>query len=463
MNGIEEVAEEGEVGLNTAEPSKVHIRGLNSFSSQQVKQYAGEHYSLDLFGKIQWIDDTSANLIYDTELAATEALEAFSAEEGIMDPLQLRKAKILSTEPNVELFVRQAVASDVKVANAKDHSRYYLIHPEADPDNRPPRKRRFQDNGYQSNKYRRREWEGERRYKRVKDVKDFHEDMYDEDARPGSLSRRNSYPSDGENSRRRLVYDDEDIYDREGRGRDYRGNGDDLMRSRDNGRLRDRSASPVRDDGDGRYGFQEEFPRRRTPQPRAHTPPPANNNRAARDHYRRELFADRRPSSALNGGFERDNYRPTSTVNNSFERDNYRPSSSGSDSYRPSTANKPRELFPDGVGSAHKRTGAKDIDYDIMQDRMRRCCIDGARRVRFADSFTYVEPGARRDERADPVDGGSIGFSFKGAGAGGGFSFKGASRESNGVRELIPQKGRASVNKGMDLFAHKMNGRGVLK
>ena len=61
MNGVEEPIEEGEVDADAFVP-KMHVRGVDSFRPSDVENYAGEHFSTDLFKKVEWIDDTSLNL-----------------------------------------------------------------------------------------------------------------------------------------------------------------------------------------------------------------------------------------------------------------------------------------------------------------------------------------------------------------------------------------------------------------
>lgn len=448
MNGIEEPPEEGEVDSNAPVPNKVHLRGLDNLNTDHVRQYAEEHYSLDLFSKVQWVDDTSANLVYDTELAATEALAALSSDP-YMEPMQIRPAKPFSAHPNMMLEVRQAIVADVKIQNAKDRSRFYLFNPEWDPDNRP-RKRRRPDDHYRSRgKHPRREWEEDRhsRRPRSRDV-EFHEDMYDEGARPSDGERRNS---DSEYGRRRVQYEE----------------AGDLMPAKASGRLRDRSASPERD-GDGRYGFEERFPRRRTPPPRSRTPPgirPGRDNHRARDQVRKELFPDRKstPDSRMNGP----------------QAHTPRPSSAGSTS---------RELFPDKLnGSVHRRQDAKDLHPDEVASAFGRSSISSAAATR-DDRSAYGGSGRRTeyDGRGGSNNGSGRdlfsrignesthgrlqsdgvkenGYSIKGADAG--FNIRGASDavkvQNPLVRELFPVKAGGGENAGRELFDGRIKGRGV--
>ncbi|KAF7193572.1 hypothetical protein HII31_05147 [Pseudocercospora fuligena] len=105
--------EDGEVPPAEIAATKVHIQGLAELTTQDIENFARDHYDSELFRKVEWVDDNSANLIYDTAEAAKEALQILSREQ-IEDPLDLRAAKALSTHPHVELFVRQAVVTDQK-------------------------------------------------------------------------------------------------------------------------------------------------------------------------------------------------------------------------------------------------------------------------------------------------------------------------------------------------------------
>ena len=447
MNGVEEVPEEGEIDSNAVAPNKVHIRGLDRLNTFDIERYAGEHYSMDLYQNVQWIDDTSANIIYDTPIAAAEALAAFSAEE-LSEPLQLRAAKALSTHPDMQLQVRQAIVADVKVKGAKDQSRFYLMNPVWDPDHpdniRPGTKRRRPDDGHGHNKYRRRDYEQDRRARRgSRDPRDqrpqFHEDMYGDDPKADSDSRRNSYSSSSEY------------------GRSRRNRNEDLFANRQNGRLRNRSASPARDE-DGRYGFEDNQPYRQTARARSRTPPGvrrSRDNRAARENLRKELFPNRRGSSALANGHSNNDSRASSSNSN-------------------------RELFPEKLtrsNSIHRRQEAKHIDAEEVARAIGQCSIKND----YDESFTYSSSGRRPEQTNRNKNGGGDlfsrilggpqgessygrltdehgnGFSIKGAGDAG-FSILGASKEriqSPLVKELFPKK----VGGGQDLFDGRIRGR----
>ncbi|KAI6836010.1 hypothetical protein KC340_g5083 [Hortaea werneckii] len=494
MTGMEEAAEEGEIDENAPETTKIYLQGVDRFQPMDVKAYATEHCSTDFLNKkLEWVNDSAVKLVYDTEVAAEEALQAFSAEEQT-DPLILRRAKPLNTIPDVELFVRQAVTSDVKAKNARLHSRFYLNNPDFDPE---LRQRRWEEN---QRKYRERGWA--QQSKRKRDVGDelysrrrsrdgsesFDVDLYDD--KPQAEAKRSEQPEsqrgDGELGRKRR-----------------RNQGGDLLAARDNRRLRDRSASPMRD-GDGRFGFAEEQPRRPTPRARSPTPPRARSSRdnhSARDNMRKELFADR--STAASG---------TALT----QGNGHGPKADSFPEY--SSPSRSRELFPN-----HKRQAAHDLDMDYsnrqvnqVTERMGRYSLGNNA---FGGTINYYNPAQytydfrstdnqrsrsnndrHRQERkpkdlferigngkpmgesnygrlqtgpsmssSQPEDDGP-GFNFKGAGKNadsGGFIFKGASSkektENPLVKELFPLNNRSGAgggSGGKDLFDGRIKGRG---
>lgn len=457
MNGLEADAaiEEGEVD-QAAPVAKVHIRGINTFNTSMVEAYARQHDSADFFNKVEWVDDASANLIYDTELAAIEALQAMTATEELGDPLSTRPAKRLEGQQDVELFVRQAVESDVKVKGASLYSRYYLDNPDEDPENR---KRCFSQRGGGRNGYGNRREDSYKRPRR--DIGDelyarrgsqdapFDVDLYDDNpvavAKVAqSAERRESMSSTGSGYHRRRVSN---------RDRD-------LFANKSDGRLRDgRSASPERE-GDGRYGFSDDQPRRQTA--RARTPPPLpphgrvalrkgteGENRRAAEAKRKELFPGRKVSPSRGNG-------NGSTAMELFPDRRASSSSNSIDGVR--------DLIP-----AHRRSSARDIDHE------RNNVVDKLRKSSLTDD-DYPSHTDRTGKGGDlfaridvlnhgRLNGSDQGFSFKGAGVSDGsqgFSFKGASKaavkvQNPLVKELFPMKS-GPTKSGGDLFAGRSTG-----
>lgn len=106
--------------------------------------FVKQHYREEAPIRIEWVDDTSANIVFtsaETGLRAQTALLQDSTTilipgEGNNDftsPFVLRPAKKLETRLEAELQVRTATSSDKKRLRAYEASRFYLMHPEHDP------------------------------------------------------------------------------------------------------------------------------------------------------------------------------------------------------------------------------------------------------------------------------------------------------------------------------------------
>ncbi|KAI4851832.1 hypothetical protein E4T44_01891 [Aureobasidium sp. EXF-8845] len=373
--------------LDDLAPTKIHIRGLDNLTTDNIRLFAGEYYSLDDFQRVEWIDDTSANLIYESEQAAQEALIALSdlPDGHNVAPLQMRSAKPLPSNPDTQLYIRQATLADKKAPRAHERSRFYLMNPDHDP--------RERKGDYDNRK------RGPRRDNRQRDEapKPFDVDMYD-DAVEESPALGYDDEDDRRNTRRR---DD----------RPRRPRGGDLFAGKETGRLRDRSASPVRD-GDGRYGFDQEQPARRTARRRTISPVPR----------KKDLIPAARASK---GPIE---LLPAKNTSKTFGLDAPVVSTS------PPKRN--RELFPNkSARSNHRRSDALDAG----------------------------ETATIRRSLADRITGGpdTSGFSIRGSAQSDvpGFSIRGASREVNPkVKELFPSKFSSGAEPN-DLFADKMRDR----
>lgn len=134
-------------------PAKVYIKGLDVMNPHDVKAYVAEHCfdsSINL-ERIEWIDDNSANIVFASENIASQALVAL-AVDPVTDVSQLSArhllpAKPFTPRPEVALQVRPALESDKKQAGAASRSRFYLLNPEYDPEERRRRNdtRRYRD------------------------------------------------------------------------------------------------------------------------------------------------------------------------------------------------------------------------------------------------------------------------------------------------------------------------------
>lgn len=489
MDGIDQAPEEGEIDSNAMVPTKVHLRGLDNLSTKLVEQGLAEACNMEFYQRLQWIDDTSANAVFDNDSAAADALAALSAEQE-SEPLKLRNMKSLPSAPDSMLQLRMATEADVKVAGAKDRSRYYLDHPEADPDSRPRRKGGPRRGGGYGRGRRDGYSRYDDRYQRRTSEIQFSESFYDDGPTPEPGLRRASYSSSDSHRRKQVRYgDDDDLFSnrRDGRLNNQRDRSASPARD-DDGRLnnhRDRSAFPARD-GNGYHGFSDDQPRRPTARQRSPTPPhirqrrdDRRSNRDVRAEKQRDLFADRAPISSLQGGPVR---VPPGPSRSSYPSQQPQP-----DLFLDRTrGSSQRELFPDKVAK-HSRHDALDIDPDEVADAIGKF---SPYKDHHPQPYTYSSLGPNRAGRTNNnpnagrdlfsrISGGppssssgrlneGEGFSFKGAGerdaGGGGFMIKGASKEvgANMAKELYPYgpgSGSAKPNGGEDLFAGRIKGR----
>ncbi len=401
---------------------------------------------------MQWIDDTSANLVYPSADAALEALGALSAvtptkAEVINNPVQLRDTK---PRQGSHLQVRRAVAGDKKKRNAKEASRYYLLHPEADPIERMRtefangRSRRGGDHGdYQRRQYNDRE----DRRRRDQDANgaeggDFDASMYDDTPRPrqsrsnarGRRTVRNRSASPGRSTTNsdEIIIDDASASENDNRPSTRPNN----HHNKKTNRFRDRSPPP---------GYSLDDP---------HPFPKANREK--------ELF----PSNPgpKTGQLASDNIRTQKQAERAA-----------------AAAKLKKELFPNKTDrSNHRRSDAFDARTAADAANSADLSSRMSRRMDLTESTTssssasanvgkelFASSSASDANKRGAGGGnlsikGSAGLSIKG---GAGISIKGGASAAANVRELFPDKyvRGDGGNEGKELFSDKIKGRGNVR
>jgi len=432
------------VDLGDLAPTKVHISGLDNLTTSDVRSFAGAHFIKAEPLRIEWIDDTSANIIYDLPEHASEAIANFvdmsTSGAGITSLTQLQKAKDFANHPGSKLFVRQAFISDVKQPHAREASRFYLLNPDKDPRERNPQ--------YDSRRGRRgndRRGDGDRRQRREKDADKetpFDVNMYDDDA--ASLAARKPVRPSRQRSRSSHM-SEERIKRRISRSPPRRRGGDlflERLGTGSTGRLRDRSASPSRlRDGDGRLGFDEGESRGRRMRERSRTPPERSIKLSSRANAGKELLA-------------------------------------------PPGATKTKELFPGRISPAIEENSDKELfpRKPSTGNHRRSAAFDAADGSGdlFAHRLTGSSPGSKPRSLADRVTGGAVSDRARGGGDDSdvkGFNIRGSARQvdvgftirggagstapEQRSKELFPNK--TGGNNGKELFGSKANGRSVLR
>ncbi|KAL2849162.1 hypothetical protein BJY01DRAFT_211140 [Aspergillus pseudoustus] len=406
---------------------KVHIRGVDELTTENIKDFAFTHFPLEQPSRIEWIDDTSANIVYsspeigiqaltalthDGELVETNGDAATPTAAGEIPALRLRSAKVLASHPDSVLQVRSAVKADKKRPRAHEASRFYLMHPEHDPRERVRKEfateRRRGGGGENDGDYRRRRFDDrELRRRWDRDHEDrFTANMYDDS---GAASGDNS---EGDRGRRRG-------------GSRRRGRKQDLFSNEasTSGRLRNRSTSPGRDTlmSEGGYVDERQESRRRY---RERSPPPARRNEG------RELFASDSDANSRE-------LFPNKTADTYLKK----------------------ELFPSKV-SNHRRSDAIDAadeTADLFARRISIPLVDGAH---------DTSSGGKRNVELFPSKSSGVNIRGTARGEGQGYAIRGAAengisikgRGSATVRELFPSK--FNSNAGKELFTDKLEGRG---
>ncbi|OAX79387.1 hypothetical protein ACJ72_06294 [Emergomyces africanus] len=409
---------------------KVHIRGVDELTTEDLKRYASEHFVAEAPTRIEWIDDTSANIVYSSTDVGLQALGTFSQQNSEEDPsplpsLRLRTAKSLSTHPESVLQVRSAVKTDRKRQRAHESSRFYLMHPEHDPRERmrkefADRRRngRRDDSGSDYSRRRFDDKEHRRRRDRAKD-ENFTDNMYDDD---GGRSRTRSGSKEG-----RLI----EPRGREG-SRHERRDGSELFPDdgpSSIGRLRGRSASPLKMEFDQEGHIMDNRERARK----------SFRNRSPRNSRNRDLISRANEYAASDDSSEPRELFPNKTTSSYLKK----------------------ELFPKKTAASnHRRSDAFDAadeTADLFSKHMPIPLVDGARGGEASGrSAGQVE---LFPEKTD-----SNGISIRGAASEDqGISIRGSSREISikgaaSVRELFPSK--YSSNEGKELFSDKLQGRG---
>ena len=417
-------------------PHKVYLCGVDNLTTGDIKSFAKEHLPPDFPTRIEWIDDSSANIIFETSASAIMALNmlsfrSFDNDESISS-LQLRTAKKYSAHPETELQIRMAVLTDQKRPRAHEASRFYMMHPEHDP---REKRRRMGRNESRRNRY------GDEEHQRRKqndEDQGFSANMYDDDAdalaarAQGRRSSTSTLSSEGRRSDRRKD--------------SYRPNRTDRRR------LRDRSASPVRE-SEKQDGSRSQ--KRRTPPPPycSRDPHPFPKKNEGKELFPSISRSSKPGSDQPSAVFGVKELFPNKTAAAAFKKELF-PLKSGTSVHRRSdafdAADETADLFATGmtVPFVDGSSDRKSTTTRTLADRI----SDSSRNTRTRQIPTKPSP---------ETDSSHQGFSIRGASTqqDAGFSIRGlATDENNGVKELFPGKGLG--NAGKELFSEKLQGRG---
>ncbi|KAG4304545.1 hypothetical protein PORY_001938 [Pneumocystis oryctolagi] len=118
--------------LNIVRAEALYLKGVEEMSTEDVKEYCIT-YCLSASPSIEWIDDSSCNLVYPDASSALSALSYICQSK--IDTLYINSlvpAKMHPKYNNSKLFIRHSRISDKKAPGARERSRWYLFHPHPD-------------------------------------------------------------------------------------------------------------------------------------------------------------------------------------------------------------------------------------------------------------------------------------------------------------------------------------------
>ncbi|KAI8982357.1 hypothetical protein BDF20DRAFT_809652, partial [Mycotypha africana] len=116
-------------------PTAIFLHGVDNLSTDDIKGYVNS----PLLSKLEWINDSSCNLVCNTPEEATEIAQSL-LEDGsqiqTLDHRTLLPAKPFIVENSKDnqpsrvetLSIRMATDEDIKERGARLRSRYYMIH-----------------------------------------------------------------------------------------------------------------------------------------------------------------------------------------------------------------------------------------------------------------------------------------------------------------------------------------------
>lgn len=445
----------GDTEANRVVPNKIHIRGLDFLDENQLKSYIISHVGGKGADRIEWVNDSSANLVFGSEAAAQDALIQLAAVE-IADATQLPPSEILPAKsvvdkPEVALQVRFAVESDRKERNAAQKSRFYLFHPEWDPETDEGRRRR--ESG-RDRKYRDRD---DRGGNRRNNGKTRYEDRYrDEEPETFDVSL---YDDDAGASAKRIT-------------------------PRRDERVRDSRSPSIHSESDRKRSTnrdKELFPNRKELFPNRRPRDPMRSDRAVSSRDR-----SRSPGRDDRDAMEYDLARDREAVRNNREKARSlkeRISRSDGDS----RDSKSKELFPSKVVGEGRRAQMDQVPSDLLAG-MKGLSYDGAvdsdiTSVPFSavpgpatslSDHTDEGPADRIHIRNSSSNLVTLTFTDRITNSRNAMSIRGSAQQSGGsgmlkikgtsVKELFPNKfngdssNSSSTNAGKELFADRVSG-----
>ena len=91
----------------------MHIRGVDELTTDNIKEFAALNFSLEHPARVEWIDDTSANIVYSSPEIGLQALAALTHDgHGEIEGTAAETANANANAENSALRLRSAEFCD---------------------------------------------------------------------------------------------------------------------------------------------------------------------------------------------------------------------------------------------------------------------------------------------------------------------------------------------------------------
>ncbi|PRT53392.1 Uncharacterized protein C16C4.16c [Wickerhamiella sorbophila] len=112
--------------------NSIFLSGVDDFSAKDVENFVLSFYKKPFY--MEWVDDSSLNVVYDDAEDAFQCLVALTSEEEFSKSERIEPTQLRLTKPDpkcgVSLKARFSMSTDKKVQKARERSRFYLMNGE---------------------------------------------------------------------------------------------------------------------------------------------------------------------------------------------------------------------------------------------------------------------------------------------------------------------------------------------
>lgn len=119
-------------GATGVRENSIFLSGVDELSAKDIENFVLAFYAKPFY--MEWIDDTSLNVVYDDAEDAFQCLVAITSEEEFSKSERIEPTQLRSTKPDPKrgfsLKARFSMTTDKKAEKSRERSRYYLMNGE---------------------------------------------------------------------------------------------------------------------------------------------------------------------------------------------------------------------------------------------------------------------------------------------------------------------------------------------